>query len=97
MLTISENGFGKITEINQYPLQGRGGQGVFTFRVSDKTGKLSVARIIDHPEAELLIMSKMGQAVKIPTKELPKRNRQTAGVRLMRIKTEDEVAAIAII
>ncbi|MDD3648274.1 MAG: DNA gyrase subunit A [Candidatus Dojkabacteria bacterium] len=97
MLTISEKGYGKVTRMGQYPLQGRGGQGVFTARLSVKTGKLAVARVIDHPGAELLIMAKSGQAVKIPTNELPERNRQTAGVRLMQIKPTDQVAAIAII
>lgn len=97
MLIISEKGFGKITHIKEYPLQGRGGQGVFTARLSNKTGKLAVARILDQPDAELLIMSKNGQAVKIPTRELPKRSRQTAGVRLIRLKKQNEVAAIAII
>ena len=97
MLTVSENGFGKITKIKEYPLQGRGGQGVYTARLGKKTGNIAAARILDQPKAELLIMSKNGQAVKIPTKELPRRSRQTGGVRLMRIKTGDKVAAIAII
>ncbi|MFH1543537.1 MAG: DNA gyrase subunit A [Patescibacteria group bacterium] len=97
MLTISDLGFGKVTKMSQYPLQGRGGQGVFTARLSEKTGKLAVARVVDHPGAELLIMAKSGQAVKIPTNDLPERNRQTGGVRLMRIKQGDQVAAIAII
>lgn len=97
MLSVSENGFGKITKLKEYPLQGRGGQGVFTARISKKTGNLAAARVLDQPDAELMIMSKNGQAVKIPTKELPKRSRQTAGVRLMRLKAEDQVAAITII
>ncbi len=97
MLTISYNGFGKITHIKDYPLQRRGGQGVYTFRISKKTGKLSSARVIDQPDAELLIMSKNGQAVKIPTKELPRRNRQTSGAKLMNLKKEDKIAAITII
>ncbi|MFC1780113.1 DNA gyrase subunit A [Patescibacteria group bacterium] len=97
MLTISENGLGKATKVKDYPLQGRGGQGVFTARLSKKTGNLVAARVLDHPEAELLIISKDGQVVKIPTKELPQRSRQTAGVWLMRLKKGDEVAAITII
>jgi DNA gyrase subunit A len=97
MLTVSENGLGKATKLKEYPKQGRGGQGVFTARLSKKTGNLSAARIIDHPGAELLIISKHGQVVKIPTRELPKRNRQTAGVRLMRLHKGDTVAAITII
>ncbi|MBN1331605.1 DNA gyrase subunit A [Candidatus Dojkabacteria bacterium] len=97
MLTVSENGFGKITTLDQYGIQGRGGQGIYAARVNDKTGALSAARILDHPDMELLIMSESGQAVKIPTKELPKRNRQTAGVKLMNVPKGDKIAAIAII
>jgi len=97
MLTVSNNGYGKATQIKEYPLQGRGGQGVYTARVNDKIGKLAAARILDHPEAELLIISKNGQVVKIPMKDLPRRSRQTAGVRLMRLKAKDKVAAIAIL
>jgi DNA gyrase subunit A len=96
ILTISENGFGKMTLIKEYPLQGRGGQGVYTARVSNKTGNLAAARIMDHPESELLIMSIHGQIVKIPNKELPRRSRQTAGVRLMKLNKTDKIAAIAI-
>lgn len=98
MLTVTEKGYGKITKLEQYSTQGRGGQGVYAARISDnKTGKLSAARILDHPELDLLIMSEEGQAVKIPTKELPERNRQTIGVRLMNVGKKDRVAAIAII
>ncbi|MCA9386235.1 hypothetical protein KC717_06330, partial [Candidatus Dojkabacteria bacterium] len=97
LLTVSENGYGKTTELAQFPTQKRGGQGVFAAQISKKTGNLSSARIIDHPEKELLIMSDVGQAVKIPTNDLPSRNRQTAGVRLIRLKNKGKVAAIAII
>ena len=97
MLTVSEKGFGKITLLKEYPLQGRGGQGVFTAKINDKTGKLVAARVMDHPDAELLIMSQNGQGVRIPSKDLPRRGRQTAGVKLMNIAASDKVAAIAIV
>ncbi len=97
MLTVSENGYGKTTLLEQYPLQRRGGQGVYSAKVNTKTGDLAAARILDHPKLELLIMTEHGQAVKIPTQALPQRNRQTAGVRLIRIKSGDHVAAIAIV
>ena len=97
VLTISENGFGKTTKIVNFPTQKRGGVGVFAAKVNTKTGKLVAARILDHPEAELLIISQQGQVVKIATKDLPMRNRQTAGVKLMRLKAADKISAIAII
>ncbi len=97
VLTISKNGFGKVTKLHDYPLQKRGGRGVFAARINEKTGNLSAARILDHPDAELLIISQNGQAVRIPTKDLPMRNRQTAGVKLMRLRENDLVSAIAVI
>jgi DNA gyrase subunit A len=97
VLTISQNGFGKVTKLVNYPTQKRGGKGVFAAKINTKTGHLSSARILDHPASELLIISQNGQAVKIPTKDLPERNRQTAGVRLMRLRKDDLVSAIAII
>ncbi len=97
VLTISKNGFGKVTKLQDYPIQKRGGRGVFAARINEKTGNLSAARILDHPDAELLIISQNGQAVRIPTKDLPMRNRQTAGVKLMRLRENDLVSAIAVI
>jgi DNA gyrase subunit A len=97
VLTIAEHGFGKVTKLANYPTQKRGGKGVFAARTNTKTGPLAAVRILDHPESELLIISQNGQAVRIPTKDLPERNRQTAGVRLMRLREGDQVTAIAII
>jgi DNA gyrase subunit A len=96
VLTISENGFGKVSPLEEFPIQKRGGKGVFAARVNSKTGKLACSRIIDHPELELLIMSQQGIAVRIPTKDLPEHSRQTVGVKLIKLKTGDIVTAIAI-
>ncbi|MCA9383884.1 DNA gyrase subunit A [Candidatus Dojkabacteria bacterium] len=97
VLTVSEKGFGKVSELSSFPVQNRGGQGVFAAKVNSKTGNLASARIIDHPEAELLIISQHGQAVRIPTSGLPERNRQTIGVRLMKVKADDLITSIALI
>lgn len=97
MLTISENGFGKMTELSQFTVQNRGGSGIFAAKVNSKTGKLVVARVLDHPHKELLIISIKGQAIKIPTDSLPQRNRQTSGVTLMRMRNDDKVAAVAVL
>ncbi len=97
MLTISKNGFGKVSKLSQFPVQKRGGQGVFAARINQKTGFLTTARIFDHPGLDLLIMSKFGKALRIPTNDLPERSRQTSGVRLMSLEKGDEVSAIAIV
>jgi DNA gyrase subunit A len=97
MLTVSENGFGKMSELAQFTVQNRGGSGIFAAKVNSKTGKLVVARILDHPEKELLILSTKGQGIKIPTNSLPLRGRQTTGVILIRVRDGDKVAAVAIV
>ncbi len=97
MLTISENGYGKITELKHFGIQKRGGTGIFAAKVNAKTGKLKSARTLDHPHKELLIISNQGQAVRIITDELPILGRQTSGVRLMKVKDTDKVAAVAIV
>jgi DNA gyrase subunit A len=97
VLTVAENGYGKMTEIDKFNIQNRGGTGIFAARVTKKTGNLISSRILDHPKKELLILSKNGQAVRIPVQDLPVLNRQTSGVRLMKVKKDDSVAAIAIV
>jgi DNA gyrase subunit A len=97
LLTISRNGYGKVSKLSQFPRQKRGGQGVYAARINKKTGYLATARIFDHPGLDLLIISKVGKALRTPTNDLPERSRQTAGVRLMSLEKGDEVSAIAIV
>lgn len=96
LLTISENGYGKMTLLSEYPLQGRAGQGVFTFRVNEKTGNLVVARILDHPDRELVLISRHGQVIRSELKQIAKLKRHTSGVRVMRLNKGDTVAAMAL-
>ncbi len=97
VLTVSEKGYGKMTKIKEFTMQNRGGTGIFAMRVNKKTGNVASARLLDHPDKELLILSEKGQAVRIPTKDLPVQGRQTSGVRLMKLKGDDNVAALAIV
>ena len=96
LLVVSENGFGKMTAINQYAKQGRGGQGILTFRINDKTGKIVVMRLISASEtADLLITSVQGVVIRIPLQGLPSLGRQTSGVKIIRLGDKDRVAALA--
>ena len=97
VLTVSSNGYGKLSTLKSFTIQNRGGTGIFAAKVNSKTGTIVASRLLDHPDKELLIISEKGQAVRIATKDLPIQARQTAGVRLMKIKTDDHVAAIAIV
>jgi DNA gyrase subunit A len=94
VFVIMENGLGKRTAINQFPLQGRGGLGVKVAKVTDKTGSVVTAQIIPINAEEVIITSKHGQVVRIHLKTLPQLGRDTQGVILMRFSgSADKVSA----
>ncbi len=94
LLAIMENGLGKKTPIDQFPLQGRGGQGVKVAKVTPRTGTVVVAQIIPPNSDSLIITSSKGQIVKLSLASIPKLSRDTQGVILMRFShTSDKVAS----
>jgi DNA gyrase subunit A len=98
VLTIMAHGFGKRTELNLYKVQGRGGSGIRTAKITDKTGKLVNAFVLDREvmnERDLVVISDKGQVIRLPYKSVPELGRDTQGVRLMRLKEGgDEVASV---
>lgn len=94
-LAIMENGLGKKTAVGQFPLQGRGGQGVKVAKVTPKTGQVVIAQIIPANCEEVIITSKKGQIVKLLTESIPKLSRDTQGVILMRFSHENDKVASA--
>lgn len=98
LLTLSESGFGKTTPLTEYTQQGRGGQGVFTAKVTSKTGNLQVAEVVDPRTIEdLLVVSAQGQIIRLPFDTVPLQNRQTQGVHIIRLDEKDTVVSIATI
>ena len=97
LFILSEKGFGKMTTLDQYPTQGRGGSGVFTFRVKDKTGKVVSARTMDNPDKEIVVVSRNGVVIRSGVKDIPSLGRQTSGVRIMKLKEDDMVATCALL
>ncbi len=94
MLAIMENGLGKKTPVEQFPLQGRGGQGVKVAKVTDRTGQVVVAQVVPPVAEEVIITSTKGQIVKLPINQIPKLSRDTQGVILMRFtNATDKVAS----
>lgn len=94
LLTIMQNGLGKKTEIKQFPLQSRGGQGVKVAKVTDKTGQVAIAQVIPQSAQEVIITSLQGQVVKLSLNQIPKLSRDTQGVILMRFsKAADKVVS----
>jgi len=96
-LTMSANGFGKKTDLKEYKVQKRGGSGVKTAKVTSKTGKLIVAKVLGGEEQELIAMSKKGQVIRTALKDISSLGRQTQGVTVMRLRPGDGIASLACI
>jgi DNA gyrase subunit A len=97
VLTLSENGFGKMSVLKEYPSQKRGGTGVFTFRVTPKTGKISTARIIEPEQEEIVVISEKSKVIRSELKTVPILGRQTSGVKIMAMGEDDRVATVALL
>ncbi len=85
LLVVAEKGFGKRTELEEYRVQSRGGKGLMTYRVSDKTGPLVRALLVDD-DKDILIINDDGILIRLWAKEIPVLSRVTQGVTLMRSK-----------
>jgi len=97
LLVVTENGYGKRTELVQYKLQGRGGSGVKTSQVSSKTGELITAKVLFGQEEDLIVISQNGQVIRAKISQIPKLSRSTQGVRLMKLEPGDKIASVACI
>jgi DNA gyrase subunit A len=99
LLVISEHGLGKKTEIDEYKVQGRGGSGIKTMEVTEKTGPIIEARVINNTEdQDIMLISTKGQVVRTPLRTIPTLGRATQGVRVMRFKeANDKVASITLL
>ena len=99
LMVISENGYGKRSDLKLYKIQKRGGSGIKTASVTTKTGKLVGGRIInaDEIDSDLFVTSTKGQAIRIPLKSISVLGRATQGVRIMNMKNGDKVGASTII
>ena len=96
VLVVSSRGYGKLTPIDEYPSHGRGGQGVYTMEVTDRTGPLVGMRVVTNREDEqLIVISEGGQVIRIPVEAIRVAGRQTQGVIIMRLDEGDTVATIA--
>ncbi|SHI11231.1 DNA gyrase subunit A [Clostridium collagenovorans DSM 3089] len=94
LLVVSENGFGKKTPVSEYPVRNRGGKGVITYKVSEKTGNLVGARIVDDSD-EMMLINNNGIAIRLNVSGISSTGRNAMGVKLMRSDEEDQVVAIA--
>ena len=88
VLTVTEKGYGKRTDISGYKIQARGGKGVKGHKISEKTGLLSGVKSVSEDE-DLIVISSDGIIIRIKISEIPKYSRTSGGVRIMRFKEED--------
>ena len=96
ILTVSENGLGKLSDLNEYRLSNRGGKGVKTINITDKTGALVVCRAVNGDE-DALMMSNDGIMIRISLESVGVKGRATQGIKLMSLKDGARVQAISIV
>jgi DNA gyrase subunit A len=94
ILVVSERGYGKRTDLEDYRITGRGGKGVKTLNITDKTGAL-IAILDVNDDKDLMIINKSGLTIRIPVAALRVMGRATQGVKLIRMREGDEIASIA--
>jgi DNA gyrase subunit A len=93
LLVVSENGYGKRSLIDDYRITNRGGKGVKTINITDKTGKLvAIKEVVD--EDELMIINRSGITIRIAVSELRVMGRATQGVRLIKLNDDDRISSI---
>ena len=93
LLAISENGFGKRTELEEYRVQTRGGKGVLTYKVTEKTGTLIGIKIVDEND-EVILISSDGTIIRLKVKDISILGRNTQGVTLMRMPEGTKLVSI---
>jgi len=96
LLVISENGYGKMTKVSNFPSHKRGGVGIKAAVVTSKTGQIVDVRNIDPDSKEVLMISSKGQAIRVALKDIPVLGRTTQGVRIMRLAEGDRVASLGL-
>ncbi|URZ08905.1 DNA gyrase subunit A [Clostridium felsineum] len=94
VLVVSENGFGKRTHVSEYKSQHRGGKGLITYKVSEKTGKVVGVRMVENGD-ELMLINNLGIAIRINVSDISTTSRNAMGVTLMRNSDDEKVLAIA--
>ncbi len=96
LLVVTENGFGKLTPLKDYKIQGRGGSGIKTANITPKAGKLIAARAVT-VETEILALSAKGQIIRTKLASIRETGRAAQGVRLINLNSGDKLAAIVLL
>lgn len=94
LLILTANGYGKKTKLSEYKTQHRGGSGMKTVKVTEKTGKLMVARVVTNEVEEIIAISRASQVIKTELSTIPTLGRDTQGVRIMKLREGDSIASL---
>jgi DNA gyrase subunit A len=94
IMTATENGYGKLTPIEEHPVQGRGGQGVICIQTSERNGRL-VGALQVAPEDEVMLITSTGTMIRTPVSDISTMSRNTQGVRLIRLDETDRLVGIS--
>lgn len=94
IFTILQKGFGKRTSIKNFTIQTRGGIGIRASKVTTKTGPVVGVLVVDNDEGDVVIISRSGQVIRMPLKSVKKLGRDTQGVTLMRLNSDDTIASM---
>jgi DNA gyrase subunit A len=96
LLTVSSGGYGKRSEVDEYRLQSRGGKGIITMRTNDKTGEVvGVRQVTD--EDHLMLVTDSGRIIRLRMAELRIIGRNTQGVRLLNVSSDERVVSLALL
>jgi len=93
LLILTEKGYGKRTDLGEYRLQGRGGAGIKTAKITSKTGEITGSMLLDGTEEDLIVISQKGQVIRTKISQIAKLSRATQGVRIMKLEEGDHVAS----
>ena len=94
ILTVTERGFGKLTHLSEYPLRNRGGIGVLTARINEKSGRVVSLRTVSLEDHVMLITTR-GRVIRIPVSSISQMGRVTTGVTLVRGEPDESVMMVA--
>jgi DNA gyrase subunit A len=93
ILTATENGFGKRTPPEDFPVHGRGGQGVIAIQTTDRNGRMVGAVQVEETD-EIVLISSVGTLVRTPVEEISVQGRNTQGVRLIRLDGDERLVGL---
>jgi DNA gyrase subunit A len=99
LFILTEHGYGKKTKMTQYKTQRRGGSGIKTAKVTQKTGTIVAGYIVnaDDTDSDVIITTAKGQIIRTPLSAISSLSRATQGVRIMRPKADDKLSAATVL